>query len=200
MVTTGSSVVAGADRHDGEVPAGRPVAVPEVLADVAHQHAHFHAIAAGCAERVVARHPEHVPQAPALVLETEVTVRKSDQTLPDGARDRDGDTETRLAERCRRRRRGCRPRSPGRGCRRRGRDRMRCGVAGLGHGRVPCWRGRDAITLRAGQSRPRALKLTEPVGVTMMWSSSVTSMVFSASLMHCVMSMSAVDGVGSEVG
>ena len=34
----------------------------EVLADVAHQHAHSHAVAVRGAQRVVACHPEHVPQ------------------------------------------------------------------------------------------------------------------------------------------
>ena len=52
----------------------------------------------------------------------------------------------------------------------------------------------------ACQSSPRAWKLTEPVGVTMTWSSSVTPIDISASLMRCVMSMSAFDGFGSELG
>ena len=52
----------------------------------------------------------------------------------------------------------------------------------------------------ARQSRPRAWKLTEPVGVTTTWSSSVTSIVFSASRMRPVMSMSALDGSGSPDG
>ena len=50
------------------------------------------------------------------------------------------------------------------------------------------------------QSRPRSRKLSEPVGVTMTWSSSVTSIVFRASRMRPVMSISARDGSGSPVG
>ena len=212
------SGIAGADRHDGEVLAGRPVAVAEVLADVAHQHAHGHAVAVGGAERVVARHPEDVPQAPALVLETAVALGKRDQAIPDGARDGDGNLETGFA-------RGFGDVDEdavldrlGAGI---GEDHgIECGgVAGLGHGRVPV-RGRyggdrsgrgagetgdgprrgyagtglrgvgvagpPAPAIRAEfpaptgellpgelratgaarQSRPRAWKLTEPVGVT----------------------------------
>ena len=63
-----------------------------------------------------------------------------------------------------------------------------CGALGL----------RPAEPIR--QSRPRAWKLTEPVGVTTTWSSSVTSIVLSASRMRPVMSMSALDGSGSVEG
>ena len=73
------------------------------------------------------------------------------------------------------------------------------GVAGIGHGRVPCGTETEAIA-PACQSRPRAWKLIESVGVTITWSSSVTSIVFSASRMRFVMSMSALEGSGSLEG
>ena len=91
------TLVPAADRHDGAVPAGRPVAVAQILADVAYQYGHGHAVAAGGAVRAVARHPEYVPQAPALVLETLVPLGQGDQAVPNGTRDRDGNLEARLA-------------------------------------------------------------------------------------------------------
>ena len=45
----------------------------------------------------MARHPEDVPEASTFVLETAVALRKGDQAVPDGARDRDGDVETGFA-------------------------------------------------------------------------------------------------------
>ena len=52
----------------------------------------------GGAERVVVRHPEEVPEAPALILETLVSLGQGDQSVPTPrTRDRDGNLEPRLA-------------------------------------------------------------------------------------------------------
>ena len=76
---------------------------------------------------------------------------------------------------------------------------VRVGDTGLAEGR---WIARRVGPVRspASQSSPRCWKLTEPEGVTMTWSSSVTSIVFSASRRRPVMSMSALDGSGQPEG
>ncbi len=75
------------------------------------------------------------------------------------------------------------------------------GLGGGGSARRGADRGRTGEVHRfAFQSNPLSWKLTEPVGVTIRWSSSVTSMVFSASRRRSVMAMSARDGSGEPPG
>ena len=97
MVMTGLCVVAGADGDDGKVPARRAVAVTQVLADVADQDAHLDAVAGRGAERVVACHPEDVPEPSGLVLEAAVALGQRDEALPGGTGQRDRDPEPGLA-------------------------------------------------------------------------------------------------------
>ena len=102
------------------------------------------------------RHPEDVPEAPALVLEAAIPLGQGDEGVPHRARDRDGNLEARLAggfgdvdedavlDRL--------------GAGVDGNDGIECGgVAGFGHGRAPCGKEWEAVAA-AGQSSPRAWK------------------------------------------
>ena len=146
----------------------------------------------------MARHPEDVPEPAGLVLEAAVALGKGDEAAPDGARDRDGNLETRFA-------RGFGDVDEdavvdrlGAGV---GEDHgIECGgVAGIG-----AWSGslreRDGGDCSGLSEQAARLEAHESLGVTITWSSSVTSMVFSASRMRFVMSMSALEGSGSPEG